>query len=140
MRKNLKSNKAIAIMDIVIALTVLALLVGSVGTLYYEIAYNDLRIKYGAIATYYVVNILESIDEQNYDDVRSMSNEEFKRKFENDEYSSFLELSTKVENYNQDDEEKKDLIKIVTIEVKYRVLQDDMSYTVKKLKIREKEN
>ena len=58
----LKSNKGISMVDVIIAIIIMAMFVGIVGNLYVKIATDNSKIKMNALATYYVVQIAEYID------------------------------------------------------------------------------
>ena len=148
-KKILKGNKGISIMDVGVALTLFAIFAGLVGNLYYQIAYNRARIRYDGIAVYSIVRLAEYIDELPYDDnflkigtnetSVTRTNEEVKSHLN---YPDYLNITVTISKYTKENEEVEDLIKIINIEVKYKILEtessnNDFSFSIKKLKIKE---
>lgn len=135
MEKNkLKSNKGMTMTDVIIAIVILCIFAGVVGNLYYQIVLNNNLIRFNAIAVYHVVRIAEDIDKMSYDDVTTQMNENIKEDYEIPE---MFNINVKVENYNEIDKSKEDIIKIVTITAEYEVLGQKKQYEIKKLKIKE---
>lgn len=142
-KKFLKGNKGISIMDVGIALTLFALFAGLVGNLYYQIAFNNTRVRYDGLATYNVVRIAEYIDEKSYEDITNEKIDEFKSTLNCPEA---LTITTTVTNYTgenspyiAENEEIKDLVKLVNIEAAYEIGGKDYSFNIEKLKIKEPE-
>ncbi len=95
---------------------------------------NNIHIKMNAIAADYAIKILEDIDKMPYEEVDNTLNEEISKKYE--DYKNY-EAHLDIENYNKDDESKEDIIKIVKLTIKYKVIDSNEEYVVKKLKIKE---
>lgn len=130
----LKSNRAATMSDIVIALIIIIMFIGILTTSFYSIYKYNLDIRMDAIAVYYAVNMLENIQKTSYDEVSNSMEETLAREYiGNENYT----MELKVKKYNEDDSTKEDLIKIVTVTIKYKVANEDKVYTVKTLKIRE---
>lgn len=129
-KRLLNKNKGVTMMDIVVAITLLTLFIGVIGELYYIIAVNNAKIRYNAIATYYTVKIVESIDKIAYEDVTNDLNTGLREQYD---YPDFIDISINVENYNEGN-----IIKVVTVNAKYNALGTDNNYQIKKLKIKEK--
>ena len=68
-----------------------------------------------------------------YKNVKSTLTEELTEKYNIDRNY----LSIDVENYNKDDQNKEDIIKIVTVTINYKVLNENRQYSIKKIKIKE---
>lgn len=132
--KVLKKDNGISLQDIVIAITILCMFVGVVGTLFYQITLNSNLIKVNSIAVHYAVEVAEEVDKLAYDEINENFNIYINSKFDLPE---ILTLTVDVQNYNESDETKEDLIKIVNIKVDYTVLDETNSYEIKKLKIKE---
>jgi len=132
--KKLKSNKGISMADIAIAITVLCLFVGVIGTLYYKILYQSHIIRYNAVAVYYTVKVAEETDRISYEEVTNDLTNTLKQNFN---IPDSINITVNVQNYNDTDASKKDIIKIVTIKAEYEVLNNPQSYEIKKLKIKE---
>ncbi len=142
-KKRLKNNNALTLIDLVIAVTILTLFVGLIGELFHSIFYNNVLIRYNTIATYYAVKIAEYTDFISYDKVQNLDNDELKVALKTQYGDSFTEwpdrfdISMKVENYNGGDASKIGIIKIVKIEAKYKVNKTDEAFVIKKIKVKE---
>lgn len=132
--KVLKKDNGVFLQDIVIAITILCMFVGLIGTLFYKIILNSNMIKVNAIAAHYAVEVAEEVDRLSYDQINENFNIYINTKYDLPE---ILTLTVEVEKYNKDDETKDDIIKIVNIKVDYTVLNNTSSYEIKKLKIKE---
>lgn len=133
--KNLKANSGISMVDVIIAMLILCMFVGVIGNLYYQIAFQSNMIRYNAIAVYYTVKIVEHIDRISYEEVTDDLNNTLKEYYE---IPDLFNITVDVQNYNETDTSKKDIIKIVTIKTEYEVLGSPQVYEVKTLKIKEK--
>ena len=131
---NWKQNKGISTVDIVVAMIILTLFVGVIGSLYYQIAYHNAAIRMNAMAVNYAVKIAENIDKITYEEVEETLNEVLKIDFE---IKEAFNPTMKVENYNEEDLSKEDIIKKVTIKIDYNVMDESRSYEIIKLKIKE---
>jgi len=132
--KNIKSNRAATMTDVIIAMLILIVFTGVLTNSFYRIYKHNLEIRMNAIAVDYAVKILENIDKISYEEVNNDLNNTIKEDHNmNDNYTANLVI----ENYNKDDETKKDIIKIVTLTINYNVLEEEHTYRVKKLKIKE---
>ncbi len=129
-----KENKGISIADVVIAMLILSLFVGTIGTLYYQIASYTAEIRMNAMAVHYAVKIAESTDKMQYEEVTETLNENISAMYELPES---MNANIKVEKYNQNDSSKQDIIKILTITIDYEFLGQTKNYTIRKLKIKE---
>lgn len=130
----LKLNIGATLTDVVVAMLIIMLFTGILTTTFSNIYKNNIHIKMNAIAVDYAIKILEDIDKMPYDEVNMSLNEQITKKYgDYNNYRAHLDI----ENYNKDDESKEDIIKIVTLTIKYKVLEADEQYVVKKLKIKE---
>lgn len=129
-----KSNKAATIADVVVGILIMIIFTGILTNSFYRIYKHNISIRMNAIAIDYAVKILEYTDKISYEEVNNSLNNLLKEKYNmNDNYIAYLE----VENYNKDNETKEDIIKIVTLTINYNVLNENQTYKVKKLKIKE---
>ena len=133
--KNIKSNRGVSITDLVIALIILSVFAGVIGNLLYQLAYNNASLRMSAIAVDYAVKEAEYIDKIAYEDVQT-SDEKITQINGEDVIDKFT-VKLDVENYNEADEAKKDIIKKVTITVNYNIVKEEKSYKIEKLKIKE---
>lgn len=133
--KKVKSNKGVMGADIVVSLLVLTLFAGVIASLFADVFFQNISIRMNALATNYAIKILEDTDKMAYNDVTQVQmDKNLTNKYG---ISSNYTVTVKVENYNANDYTKKDLIKIITVTVKYTLKDKPYTYTVKKLKIRE---
>lgn len=129
-----KLNTGATLTDVVIAMLIIMLFTGILTTTFSGLYKNDIHIKMNAIAADYAIKILEDIDKMPYEEVDNTLNEEISKKYE--DYKNY-EAHLDIENYNKDDESKEDIIKIVKLTIKYKVIDSNEEYVVKKLKIKE---
>lgn len=134
--KVLKKQNGMTIQDLVIAIIILCLFVGVIGTLFSQIIINSGLIKLNAIAVEYAVKIAEEVDKLPYDDINENFEIIMNTKYA-DNFSDIYKLDVIVENYNEIDPSKADIIKIVTIKIAYEIFEEERSYEIKKLKIKE---
>ena len=132
--EKLKSNKGISMADVVIALLILIILSGVIGNILYQIAYNNAALRMNAIATDYAVKVAEYIDKIPYENV---TNEMQITEINGEQIIDKFNVSIEVENYNNDDSTKEDIIKKVIITVNYNILKETKNYKIQKLKIKE---
>ena len=131
----MKNNRGVTLTDVVIAIIILSLFVGVIGGLFYQIAYNNNLIKYNAVATYYAVKVAEDIDRLAYDDVNDTDLANYIS--ENYDLPNEFTITVNIVNYNEDDNTREDILKIATIDVQYTCLNENISYKLKKLKVKE---
>ena len=131
----MKSNRGVTLYDIIIAVVILSLFVGIIGNLFYQIAYNTNVVKYNAIATYYAVKVAEDIDKLSYAEVNNAELSSYIASNYNlpDEFN----INVDIQNYNQNKPDKQDILKIATIQVNYKCLNENKFYKIRKLKIKE---
>lgn len=132
--EKLKSNKGISMADVIIAMLILIILSGVIGNILYQIAYDNTALRMNAIATDYAVKVAEYIDKIPYENV---TNEMQITEINGETIIDKFTVSVEVENYNQDDLAKEDIIKKVTITVNYNILKETKTYKIQKLKIKE---
>ena len=162
-KKVLKKNKGISMMDIGIAITLFAIFAGLVGNLYYQIAFNNLRVRYEGIVVYNVVRLAEYIDLMEYEDVVSKSKSQLMAmQYTSEELQSLenntsetkhvldfpndlatndddLTMNMEVESYvDAHPEDTENILKTVTITVTYKIMGKEYEYSVQKLKYKEK--
>ena len=133
----MKNNKGVSLVDVIIAITVLSLFVGVIGSFYYEIAYYNSFIKLNATASYYAVKVAEDIDKLDYSLVNDSLNEVLIPAYE---APDIYTITVSVEDYNKTigNQGKEDIIKIVDIDVQYECFNNSVNYNLKKLKYKER--
>jgi len=131
---NLRENKGISMTDIIIAIVILSMFVGLIGSLYYNIAYSNNSIRMDATAVYYAIKIAEATDKMTYEEVEETLNETLEEKYNLPEN---INATIQVKKYNEDDNTKLDIIKKLTIKIDYTFMNDSKSFELEKLKIKE---
>ncbi len=132
--KKIKSNKAMTMTDVVIGMLIIIIFTGILTSSFYQIYKYNISIKMNALALEYSIKILEDIDKMPYEEVNNQLNDSLKENYKIREgYNAYIEIK----NYNEEDNTKEDIIKIVTLTIKYKEIEKEQEYTVKKLKIKE---
>ena len=134
--KKCKQNKAVMGVDIVVSIVVLSLFAGIIAGMFAELFIQNVSIRMDAIAVNYAVTILEDTDRLSYAEVSTeymMKNVEEGRYYMADNYTANIEVT----NYSDMDSSKEDIIKIVKVTISYTLRNQEYSYTVQKLKIKE---
>ncbi len=134
--KKCKQNKAVMGVDIVVSIVVLSLFAGIIAGMFAELFIQNVSIRMDAIAVNYAVTILEDTDRLSYAEVTTenmMKNVEEGRYYMADNYTANIEVT----NYSDMDSSKEDIIKIVKVTISYTLRNQEYSYTVQKLKIKE---
>lgn len=122
--------------DIVVSIVVLSLFAGIIAGMFAELFIQNVSIRMDAIAVNYAVTILEDTDRLSYAEVTTenmMKNVEEGRYYMADNYTANIEVT----NYSDMDSSKEDIIKIVKVTISYTLRNQEYSYTVQKLKIKE---
>jgi hypothetical protein len=132
--KKIKNNRGVTITDVVIGLMILIIFTVILTSSFYKIYSYNLSIRMNAIAVDYCIKILEDIDQMKYEDVNNDLNSNIKEKYE---ISDLYNVTLEIENYNKDDSEKEDIIKIVKVNIVYKLNGEEKTYSIKKLKIKE---
>lgn len=128
-----KLNRGVTLTDLVIAILIIGIFTGILTNSFTKVYRNNIYIKENEQAQYYAIRTLEDIDRMPYKNVKSTLTEELTEKYNIDRNY----LSIDVENYNKDDQNKEDIIKIVTVTINYKVLNENRQYSIKKIKIKE---
>lgn len=154
-KKSLNNQKGFAATDALIAVLIISLFTGLIGTVLYNIYLSNSSIKRMAQATAYITDIFEYTDKIYYEEVTSQSIvNDFNDKAiinEEDAYAIITDSSTveynnanyrvdiNVKKYNETsgNEDKLDLIKTVTVKVLYNIGSKEQTIEMKKIKKRE---
>lgn len=153
----LKEQKGFAASDALIAVLIITLFAGLIATISYNIYLSNSSIKRMSIATSYIVDVFEYIDKSYYDDVTKDSlvnyfnekyyqetNPEVKAKLIGgaEEINTPFKVEIGVENYNETEgnTDKLDLVKEITMTVRYKLGNKDQEITMKHIKSRENLN
>ena len=133
--KKCKENKAVMGVDIVVSILVLSLFAGVIAGMFAELFIQNISIRMDAMAVNYAVIILEDTDRLPYAEVttENLMNNVQDRYYMSDNYTANIEVT----NYSDIDSTKEDIIKIVKVTISYKLRNQEYSYTVQKLKIKE---
>lgn len=145
--KILKNQKGIAGSDALIAILIIALFVGLIATISYNIYLSNSSVKRMSKATSYIVDMFEYIDKIYYDDVT----EENLKKYFNDKYGEEakvietedenvpFKINLEITNYNETEgnDDKLDLVKQIVMKVNYKLGNKPQTIEMKKIKSRE---
>ena len=134
--KKCKENKAAMGVDIAVSLIVLSLFAGLIASMFVEIFYQNISIRMNAMAVNYAIIILEDTDRLPYAEVttENLMGNIRERYLMSDNYTANIEVT----NYSDIDPTKADIIKIVKVTISYELQDESYSFTVEKLKIKEK--
>lgn len=121
--------------DIVVSILVLSLFAGIIAGMFAELFIQNISIRMDAMAVNYAVIILEDTDRLPYAEVttENLMNNVQERYYMSDNYTANIEVT----NYSDIDSTKEDIIKIVKVTISYKLRNQEYSYTVQKLKIKE---
>lgn len=156
--KKLKKENGIAASDALIAILIITLFTGIIASLLYNIYLSNASLKRMSKANSYIVDVFEYIDKAYYDEVsendlilyfnnKYYSNEDAEVVAEKDEDTLVekygdtpFKAIISMQNYNQTEgnTNKLDLVKEITMTVKYKLGNKEQEITVKRIKEREK--
>lgn len=163
-KKKIKKENGFAATDAIIAVLIIALFVGLMTTIVYNIYIYNASIKRMKIATGYITNIFEYIDKSYYDDIDiqklgnyiELENKEFFNIEDNkinvssnntseeaktignaEEAPYTIEIYLEYYNKTEGNEDKLDLVKQLTVTVNYKLGNRDQTITMKRVKSRE---
>lgn len=135
---SLKSNKGISMVDVIIAISILVMFAGVIGTLFCQIITESNSVRLNSVAVYYCVKVAEYVDEISYDDVDNnlLDNIENDKNFV---IPNGVNIEVDVENYAGENSDKQDIMKVVNIRVEINPngLEESENFEFKKLKIKE---
>lgn len=154
-KRILKEQNGFAASDALIAVLVITLFAGLIATISYNIYLSNSSIKRMSKATSYIVDVFEYVDKSYYDEVTKDSlisyfNEKYYQETkpevkaksidETEEINTPFKVEIGVKNYNEQEEntDKLDLVKEVTMTVRYKLGNRDQEITMKHIKSREK--
>ena len=130
-KHKLKENKGITGLDIVISMIVIATLTGLIATLMAKIYYRSIEIQKSANANAYATIVLEKVDEKPYESVDNNFLTTISQEVVID--SDYI-VTIAVENIEGVDE---NIMKKVTVNVKYSLQGEEKQLIISKLKIKE---
>lgn len=141
---NIKSNKGVTGVDLVVAIIILTMFVGLLTTLMVNLYKQALEIQKSANAMSYVTIICEMVDEKSFNDVTakdSNGNYTFVTNLKNSgevTMADGYDVEYKVENIpNKESTEINSMMQKVSVRVSYDVQGETQSIYVMKLKVKE---
>ncbi len=124
-----KEKKGFTTADIVISIIVIMIFVGMIVTLFYNFYLTTSAKNRNSIATNYLIDVIEEIKSMNYEEVQPDSNQNntINEMIKNLEVANNIpqqyQITGEIQKYNELEENtnKKDLVKILTVRVEYRI-------------------
>lgn len=124
---SIKGNRGFTTADIVVAIVVMMIFVGMIATLFYNFYLSTTAKNRNAMATNYIVDVIEEIKAMNYDEVQkdTQDSNSINNLIQQLEATKQIPkgyiITGEVQKYNETEgnRDKKDLVKILTIRVEY---------------------
>ena len=124
---SIKGNRGFTTADIVVAIVVMMIFVGMIATLFYNFYLSTTAKNRNAMATNYIVDVIEEIKAMNYDEVQkdTQDSNSINNLIQQLEATKQIPkgyiITGEVQKYNETEGNtvKKDLVKILTIRVEY---------------------
>ena len=124
---SIKKNRGFTTADIVVAIVVMMIFVGMIATLFYNFYLSTTAKNRNAMATNYIVDVIEEIKAMNYDEVQkdTQDSNSINNLIQQLEATKQIPkgyiITGEVQKYNETEgnTDKKDLVKILTIRVEY---------------------
>ena len=133
LRKRIKSNQAFTMQDLVIAIMVLLLFVGTIGGTYLAIYQVQADTKLDSVATLYMIQMLEYIDKIGYDEVTNGMEKTLRTQFA---VPSRFEIAIDVSSYLPS-KDSMDLVKRVKLTMHYTFQKQERNIVIENLKVKE---
>lgn len=130
---NFKSNKGFTMQDLVIAMWILILFVGVIGSVYVATYKIQADTQIDELATVHVIEIIEYIDKISYDDVKNGMENDLIGRFN---IPSKFNVSVIVSEYKPS-EDASDLVKEVSVNIDYTFSNQQRNILMKRLKVKE---
>ncbi len=124
---SIKKNRGFTTADIVVAIVVMMIFVGMIATLFYNFYLSTTAKNRNAMATNYIVDVIEEIKAMNYDEVQkdTQDSNSINNLIQQLEATKQIPkeyiITGEIQKYNETEgnTDKKDLVKILTIRVEY---------------------
>lgn len=124
---SMKENRGFTTADIVVAIVVMMIFVGMIATLFYNFYLSTTAKNRNAMATNYIVDVIEEIKAMNYDEVQkdTQDSNSINNLIQQLEATKQIPkeyiIAGEIQKYNETEgnTDKKDLVKILTIRVEY---------------------
>lgn len=135
-KNKLKSNKGFTGTDIVISLIVLVMFTGVLVTTFYNYYLSISAKNRNAIATNCIIDVIENIQMVPYENIDEQKvNEIIQALYNNNTIQDQYTVTAKLEKYNEmpGNEQKYDVIKKITVNVKYNVGNNERQIEISNL-------
>lgn len=130
---NFKSNKGFTMQDLIVAIMVLLLFVGTIGTTFISIYRIQADTQVDEVVTLYAIQIVEYVDKISYEEVvNNMENDIIARFNIPDKINVHINVSDYKPETNSED-----LIKQVSVSMDYTFNKQERNITINRLKIKE---
>lgn len=132
---NIKDNKGFTAVDVSISIILVILFISVIGMLLYNIYISSSTSLRSAYALGYAIDIIETIDNTEYEQLDEQYAESI---ISNLEIPESYTTEIQVQQYNQlpGNEDKLDLIKIVDLKLTYKVGDNDQVLQISRLKVK----
>ncbi len=146
----IKENKGFTGIDISVSIVIILITISIIATMMYNLYLSGAGIKRNVIATDYAINILETIEATDYEEVTFKNNEDEQLKLKK-KLDEILKKESKISNniynsnvnnfdieiiiekysdrFNNLEVKKQDYIKIITVNIKYNLGKDSNNST-----------
>ena len=137
--KNLKNNKGFTAIDAAIGVVILAIGISALGIIVYNTLNQVDSTQKNSVATFYAVQVLEKINELDYNDVylaEGTATSTGTNKIIGLNVSEEFTVTLNIQNYNSTagNTDKQDLIKIIDVTVSYEDNELEKNINIKTLK------
>lgn len=124
-----KSNRGFTMQDVIVAMVILVLFAGVIGSSYVTIYKIQAETKLNATATLCAIQILENIDKIDYDQVNNGDLKNWRADYE---VPNGMNLSLEVKPYNEEN-----IIKNVKLTISYEFAGKTETLVLEKIKVKE---
>ena len=130
----IKNEKGFTLIDIIIALIVILLFMSIISVLFFNITKSSKEIERESQATYIATNILESYKAKKYDDITIVTDKEIadgeiivdgQPITVQEGYTALVTVENYVPTNEESSQAQNDLVKIITVTVKYKLANKD---------------
>lgn len=137
MKKNkMYDNKGVTTADIVASVLIIIVFISVITTSFYNYYLSTTSESRAAMATNCVIDVIENVEAMDYEDVEQASVDELVQGFvEDGTIPSGYTLTAQLQKYNEleGNADKKDLIKILKVNVKYTINEKEENFEVTRL-------
>lgn len=136
LKEKLKENKGFSSADIVTSIIILMLFTGLVASLFYNYYISSSKITRNSVACLCIIDTIENIQKMSYEDINNESiTAKIQELYNNKTIPSQYQVTANIEKYNeiQGNEDKEDIIKILTVNVQYSLNNKIQTLSIKNL-------